>query len=734
MPLAAPTERYALTEFSDAGDVNDQTSGSFTPVAGSLLIVASVTEMAVGPNTGNTISNTHAGSWSWQQATHSYDDNGSGDDSRLSIFYAIVPSSPGAGTVTVAFNEGRRKGLMGVWEVAGINTANPVLQTVAGAVTTTSTLTLTFGGAVSASSMVFGLCANAVSAPTNNNITPGTGFTELTEVITTDGFYDQDTMVQYNATPSANTCGWSNLSANATRPDRAGGVAIEIAASGISNVIAASEAVTLTENRVMNPVSFVTRSDVVTVTENRSVTATLFINKSETVTVSEFVTASTIAGGTSTIQESDTITVSESVSLFLTPLLINKSETVTVTSSHAEVVTSFITDSESITLTESVSVAASSLLTVTVSDTITVTESRTIAAQAPSLTPAVTVRARGTWSTVRFELQDKFGNEIDQLYPNADSPPTITNDTTRTIKRTLDGLELPPPEANKVNPLTDRVKVWWVDQDGEFPLGVFLFADASYQRRSYGLAMIASLVDQTLIFDQPRETTWTVNAGDGLSASFSALVYGVDPQMQPVISPSSQLALEPIAWPGGTSRMQIMTDLCKTLAFYPPFFNNDGIPYFLTTPSIDLLEADFIYEPENSYVYADTITESDDLLKAPNEFIVVSSSSQDVEIRGSYSVPPSAPHSLVNRGYAVISYSTQQGIETEGAANEAAAAAYLADESALRWVEFQTAPNPQHDTFNIIEFLDDLYRETSWSLVLTPGGPHTHSMRRIDRA
>lgn len=335
-------------------------------------------------------------------------------------------------------------------------------------------------------------------------------------------------------------------------------------------------------------------------------------------------------------------------------------------------------------------------------------------------------------SGVQFILQDKFGNEIDQLYPNADSPPTITNDTTRTIKRTMDSFELPPPEAAKVNPITDRVKVWWVDRDGEFPLGVFLFADASYERRSYGLSMVASLVDQTLIFDQPRETTWAIAAGDALTSSLSALVTEVDPQMVPVISPSSQLAAEPVAWPGGTSRMQIMTDLCKTLAFYPPYFDNDGIPQFLASPNPDELTAEFDYEPTSSMVYADTITESDDLLQAPNTFVVVSSSSQDTEIRGSYSIPASAPHSLVNRGYAVINYSTQQGIDTEGAANQAAAAAYIADESALRWVEFQTAPNPRHDTFNTLQFLDDLYRETSWSLVLTPGGPHSHSMRRLD--
>ena len=125
-----------------------------------------------------------------------------------------------------------------------------------------------------------------------------------------------------------------------------------------------------------------------------------------------------------------------------------------------------------------------------------------------------------------------------------------------------------------------------------------------------------------------------------------------------------------------------------------------------------------------------TIAENENLLDAPNVHLVVNSGPNDLEIVGRARIDATQPHSVENRGYEVIEVHREQGVSSSDEATRMAktyAAAHPHDYAEL---SFQSTPDPRHDTFDLIEFGDVVYRERSWTLRLRPGGPHTHDCTR----
>ncbi|HMJ75837.1 MAG TPA: hypothetical protein VK507_07685, partial [Iamia sp.] len=112
----------------------------------------------------------------------------------------------------------------------------------------------------------------------------------------------------------------------------------------------------------------------------------------------------------------------------------------------------------------------------------------------------------------RFELLDQQNSFVGDLTVETGGA-SITNNINRKVKRSLTGLTLPPAVTAEINTLTERLRPWMVLQDGtEWPLGVFLFADATRSVKLYdsvdlaavgpGSTTSGSLLDQLVIFDQ----------------------------------------------------------------------------------------------------------------------------------------------------------------------------------------------------------------------------------------
>jgi len=129
-------------------------------------------------------------------------------------------------------------------------------------------------------------------------------------------------------------------------------------------------------------------------------------------------------------------------------------------------------------------------------------------------------------------------------------------------------------------------------------------------------------------------------------------------------------------------------------------------------------------------VMRNSIIEDDDLLTAPNVIIVISNTatSTNEPAVGIASVPPNAPHSVVNRGFAVPQVVTLQ--LTDPAQAQAVAQGLVNRQSVFSRVNLVTAPDPRHDSYNIIRWQGVNWIELAWSMALVEGGTMNHLLRR----
>lgn len=335
-------------------------------------------------------------------------------------------------------------------------------------------------------------------------------------------------------------------------------------------------------------------------------------------------------------------------------------------------------------------------------------------------------------STIRYDLLDATLTKIGELSPDRDAPPSITNNMNRTIKRVMEGMHLEPAEAADVDTISDRVRPVWVLSNGaEYNLGVFLWADASRLRFSYGLELEGSLVDQTLILDQALAFGYSLPKDTSITAALASLAqFAGFSGAEVEIASSGRTIGNPVAWPVGTSMFSIMAELCGMIGFFSPYFNNDGVLVMEPATDLSAATADHVYE-SGGRIIAGSMVESDDLLTAPNRYIVIGSGANDSEVYGTFDVPDAAPYSFVNRGFYVTDVWESQGITNTAQAEDAAAARYAQDGNTYRWVDFESTPDPRHDTFDVVQYLGDLYREQEWVLQLREGSAMRHSLRRI---
>jgi hypothetical protein len=344
-------------------------------------------------------------------------------------------------------------------------------------------------------------------------------------------------------------------------------------------------------------------------------------------------------------------------------------------------------------------------------------------------------------SSFRFALLDKQNSLLESSLPiDEDSAPTITNNINRAVKRSMSNLVLPPSVTADVNTLTERVQPWMRFQDGtEYPCGVFLFGDAVRQLVLSGSVQLSMLGEAWKTTATMLDQLVTINQGSrginfyGPGASiYDAFVQQLDAAgiFERHIDVTDAVFSDWVVWKPNTNRLKVVNDLAAMVGFYSLYFDNSGVAQLRKVPAMEAVEPDFIYEAGLN-VFADTITESDDLLGAYNSYVVVNSGFNGPPIWGEWLVPPSADHSYDNRGFYVVKEIDQQGITSNAQARIAAKAAGQADFAAYRWANFAAAINPLHDTFNVVQWLGDKWREQAHDFVCREGSPHKHELRRV---
>lgn len=355
----------------------------------------------------------------------------------------------------------------------------------------------------------------------------------------------------------------------------------------------------------------------------------------------------------------------------------------------------------------------------------------------------------------RFDLLDRSLNLIGELHPSKAVAARVENNINNTIKRTLSSLRLDPSEANAINPLTDRLRPMMVTADGSFPLGVFVWSDAPRERWTYGRPMVGSLVDQAINLDQDTDMPWSFRAGTSIETALRYLLASAEVPAVAIDDSDATVGTKSIAWDVGTKLLQIINEVCALGSYYSLYFDNAGVA---TVKEATPLEAGDIRTlqqvldaqglpgtsrvtlrygiPEGPLSFVQgivqgSIGESDDLLDAPNRYLVIDNGVTESPIYGHWDVPDSAPHSFKNRGVRIVRRVDMQGVGDRRKAGLIARLRGMADRSTFQWATFAADPNPLHDTFDVVEYFGERWHEQSWTLELTATGSHTHEIRRV---
>jgi len=325
--------------------------------------------------------------------------------------------------------------------------------------------------------------------------------------------------------------------------------------------------------------------------------------------------------------------------------------------------------------------------------------------------------------TFRFQLINGVtGQHLGDITPIRAA--SLVHDTTRTIKRQL-MLPLGVEDTAAINAITDRVLLFMVMADGtQYPLGRYMFTDVSRLLTSAGRLGAMSLNDEMFLVDQ--ELTTGINGfGKAVIDVIQEATFGLPVTLRTEPSPFSSTE----AWGIGIGRGQVLESLSVSGDYFSPWFDNNGDLRFIRTfdPIDKVADLDF---DTGFKVYREQILETDDLLTAPNRFVVISNSATDPDqvTVGTADVPTNAPHSIQNRGFVIaktidlqIATALQAQAVAQGLANR---------QTVFERVSLNTAPDPRHDSYNVIRWQGDLWLELAWSMALTEGGSMGHLLRK----
>lgn len=313
------------------------------------------------------------------------------------------------------------------------------------------------------------------------------------------------------------------------------------------------------------------------------------------------------------------------------------------------------------------------------------------------------------------------GERLGEIHPIRGG--SLTHDTSRIIKRQLN-ISLGAQDTAAIDPISDRIDLCMVVNGVEWPLGRYMFTDQTKQVFTSGDLSNVVLNDEMFLVDQ--ETLNGTNSV-GLSIAQTLNLLLAELPIEYTLEPSPYISAG--AWGRGRARGSILESLAVAGDLFSPWFGNDGVMHFIRTfnPADQIPTFDF----DSGYkVFREGISETSDLLTAPNRFIVISNSpnNPDFQVVAVADVPQNAPNSFVNRGFIIAQ--TQDLQLTDAGQALAVARGLVNRQTIFERTTLTTAPDPRHDSYDVILWQGELWLELAWSLSLIEGGGMTHTIRR----
>lgn len=318
-------------------------------------------------------------------------------------------------------------------------------------------------------------------------------------------------------------------------------------------------------------------------------------------------------------------------------------------------------------------------------------------------------------------------NSVTGIYQDDITPlrgATLTHDTTKTIKRQLN-LSLGVEDTAAINTIQDRIDVFMVFPNGSsYPLGRYMFTDSSRQKYVNGKLSNVVLSDEMFKIDQPITAGITGNSRTAESLIKFALA-GQNVEYRLATS-GFQVTTN---WGIGSNLGSILESVATVGDYFSPWYGNDTLLHFIRSFDPATQICDFDFDNSNKVVQG-TIIESDNLLTAPNRFIVISNAANDSTQAafGSYDIPNNAPHSVRNRGFVIADVRTLQVPDSKTCAIVAKNIGI--QNTVFEVVNLTTAPDPRHDSYNVIRWQGANWLELGWSMALVEGGTMSHRLRK----
>lgn len=327
--------------------------------------------------------------------------------------------------------------------------------------------------------------------------------------------------------------------------------------------------------------------------------------------------------------------------------------------------------------------------------------------------------------TFRFYLVDGItGENKGEIHPVRDSPATLRHDAGRTIPRSL-RIVLNTVDVDIFDPIRDRVLVYMSIGGGTYPLGRYMASDPSALRTTAGLLTTVQMVDEMFRIDQK------IDAGFASLSNATVMAVVLDLLETVVHPPVSDIEASAFiatgGWSIGTNRGQILEALATQGDYLRPWMNHNNVFRMIRTFDPATAVPTFDYDTYKR-VLRDSEIVTNDLLDAPNRFVVTSNNGSDFPIVGTADIPLTAPHSIPNRGFVVVDVdSIQLTSQTQA---QAIAEGRAATASVLERTTLSTPPDPRHDGWDVILWQGVNWLETGWSMELEPGGEMTHELQR----
>lgn len=324
----------------------------------------------------------------------------------------------------------------------------------------------------------------------------------------------------------------------------------------------------------------------------------------------------------------------------------------------------------------------------------------------------------------RFDLIDGVNRQVlGSLTPLRAA--ALSHSTQQTIKRRLN-LSLGKADTAEIDPVRDRVAVYMTIQGTDRPLGRYMWASQSRSVFTAGNLSSSNLIDEMFIVDQPIESGIN-GANKTVLQVINDTLSGLDIDIAPI--PASDFTSVQ-SWGIGTTRGSILEALSVTGAYFSPWFGNDTQLHFVLAfdPATQVPQFDY---DQGFQVQQQGIVETDDLLTAPNRIIVVSNSASNGGLEavvGIADIADTAPNSISNRGFVVSKVYNLQVATTSQAFSVAAGLAQRA--TIFETVNLTTAPDPRHDSYDVIRWQGENWLELGWTINMGDGGSMNHILRR----